>query len=332
MQATRIISSSAAFMFAALTATAVAQTPPANPAQNYPSKPIRVIIPFPPGGTSDILARLIGVKLTERWGQQLIIETRPGAGGLIGAEVVSRAAPDGYTLLMSDLRSVMIAHLLQPKPAFDYLRDFAPVMELSYSPHLLCTHPSLPVKSVAELIALAKKRPGELNFAAAIAGAPQLAGVEFANRAGIRWTYIIGRGGMQTVMDVVSGQADVMFNGMLATLPQVKSGRLRLLAVSSAQRVASLPDTPTVAESGMPGFLTGSWQGILAPAGTPPEILTKIQTEIGRILTTPDMKERLLSQGADPLNTPPAETARILREERDRLLKLFRDTGYKMEQ
>ncbi|MDB5811984.1 MAG: transporter substrate-binding protein [Betaproteobacteria bacterium] len=304
----------------------------AQTAQNYPVKTIRVVVPFPPGGTSDVLGRIVGIKLTEKWGQQILIESRAGAGGMIGTELVARAQPDGYTLLLSDMRSIMIANLLHPKPTFDYIRDFAPVMEMSYSPHLLGTHPSLPVKNVKELIALAKKRPGELNFAAAIAGAPQLAGVEFANRAGIRWTYIIGRGGMQTVMDVVSGQADVMFNGMLATLPQVQSGRLKLLAVTSAKRVASLPDTPTIAESGMPGFVTGSWQGILAPAGTPPEILAKIHAEISRILSTPDIKEKLMAQGAEPLNTPPAETAKSLREERDRLVKLFQDTGYKGQQ
>jgi tripartite-type tricarboxylate transporter receptor subunit TctC len=304
----------------------------AQTAQNYPAKTVRVVVPFPPGGTSDVLGRLIGIKLTEKWGQQILIESRAGAGGMIGTELVARAQPDGYTLLLSDMRSIMIANLLHQKPTFDYIRDFAPVMEISYSPHLLGTHPSLPVKNVKELIALAKKRPGELNFAAAIAGAPQLAGVEFANRAGIRWMYIVGRGGMQTVMDVVSGQADVMFNGMLATLPQVQSGRLRLLAVTSANRVASLPDTPTIAESGMPGFVTGSWQGLLAPAGTSPEILAKLHAEIGRILSSPDIKEKLTAQGAEPLNTPPAETAKGLREERDRLVKLFRDTGYKGQQ
>jgi tripartite-type tricarboxylate transporter receptor subunit TctC len=297
--------------------------------ESYPNKAIRIIIPFPPGGTSDIIGRQIGVKLTERWGQQIIIESRAGAGGLIGSELVTRATPDGYTLLMSDLRSPMIANMVQPKPAFDYIRDFAPVMELSYSPHLLGTHPSLPVDSVKELIALAKRRPGELNFAASIAGAPQLAGVDFANRAGIKWVYLTGRGGAQTVMDVIQGQAHVMFNGMVATLPHVKSGKLKLLAVTSAQRNANIPETPTIAESGMPGFLTGSWQGILAPAGTSPEILNKVHAEVSRIITAPDMKERLRSQGADPLTTPPNETRIGLVNERDRLVKLFRETNYK---
>jgi tripartite-type tricarboxylate transporter receptor subunit TctC len=332
MQLSHVACKLAAFCMALLSATALAQTGSGNPAQSYPSKAVRVIVPFPPGGTSDILARLIGFKLTEKWGQQIVIESRAGAAGLIGTEAVARAQPDGYTLLLSDLRSIMIAQLLHPKPSFDYIRDFAPVMELSYSPHLLGTHPSLPVTTVKDLIALAKKRPGELNFSAALAGAPHLAGVDFANRAGIRWTYIIGRGGMQTVMDVVSGQADVMFNGISTTLPYVNSGRLRPIAVSSTKRVATAPNTPTVAESGMPGFVTGSWQGILAPAGTPPEILSKIHGEISRILDTPEIKSKLSIQGADPLFTPPAETAKSLRAERDRLVKLFRDTNYKIEQ
>ncbi len=310
-------------------ATVLAQSAASSPAHAYPSKPVRVIVPFPPGGTSDILARLLAVKLTERWGQQIIIDSRTGAAVLIGSELVARAAPDGYTLLLTDLRSPLIANLVQPKQTFDYARDLVPAMELSYSPHLLCTHPSLPVRNVKELIALGKRRPGELNYAAAIAGAPQLAGVDFANRAGIKWTYITGRGGAQSVMDVVQGQADVLFNGMVATYPQVKSGRLKLLAVSSAQRNPNLPDVPTVAESGMPGFLTGSWQGILAPAGTSPEILSKIHAEISRIIAAPDMKEKLLAQGADPLSTPPAEARTGLIAERDRLVKLFRETNYK---
>lgn len=298
-------------------------------AQQYPSKPIRIIVPFPAGGTSDILSRLLGSKLTEKWGQQIVVDDRPGASGMIGAEAVARAQPDGYTLLLSDLRTVLIAQLLHPKPAFDLTRDFAPIMEVSYSPHLLGVHPSLPVRSVQELIALAKRRPGELNFAATVPGAPQLAGVEFANRAGIRWTYIVSRGGAQVTMDVASGQADVLFLGMLAVMPHVNSGRIRLLAVTSAKRFASLPNTPTIAESGMPGFLTGSWQGILAPAGTAPEIVSRLHAEVSRILTAPDIKEKLASQGADALNTSPAETGRILRDERDRLTKLFRETGYR---
>ena len=298
-------------------------------AANFPNRAIRVVVPYPAGGTSDILIRLIGQKLTERWGQQIVVEARPGAAGLIGTEVVARAAPDGYTLSAADMGSVMISYLAQAKPPFDYLRDLTPVIVMAYSPHVLCVHPSLPAKNVKELIALAKSRPGQLNFAASLAGAPLMAGVDFANRAGIRWAYITGRGGMQTIMDVVSGQADAFFNGMLPTVPFIQSGRLRLLAVSSEKRVASMPDAPTVAESGMPGFLTGSWQGVLAPAGTPPEIVAKLHAEMSRALGMPDLQAKLAAQGTEPRNTSPADTAKAMHAERDRIVKLIRETNFK---
>ena len=297
-------------------------------AQGYPSRPIRIVVPFPPGGTSDILSRLIGPRLTEKWAQPVIVESRPGAAGAIGADVVAKSAPDGYTLLLSDVGSLLIIQVLYPKTTFDLTRDFAAVTTVSYSPHLLCVHPNVPVSTVPQLIALAKKRPGALNFASSPAGAPYLAGVQFAHRTGIRWEYITGRGGAQSVMDVMTGQADVLFNGMLATLPPVKSGKLRLLAVSSEKRNPALPDTPTVAET-LPGFLTGSWQGVLVPAGTPPELVARLQAELARILHTPDMKERLQQQGADPIGSPPAESAKFLRDERDRFTKLVKETGYK---
>jgi tripartite-type tricarboxylate transporter receptor subunit TctC len=298
-------------------------------APNYPNRAIRVVVPYPAGGTSDILMRLITQKLTEKWGQQFVIEPRPGAAGLIGTEIVSRAQPDGYTLLATDMGSVMISWLSQAKPSFDYLRDLTPVMVVAYSPHVLCVHPSLPAKTPKELIALAKQRPGQLNFAASLAGAPLMAGIDFAHRAGIKWAYITGRGGMQTIMDVVTGQADAFFNGMLPTVPHIQSGRLRLLAVSSEQRVASMPDAPTIAESGMPGFLTGSWQGVLAPANTPSEIVAKLHAEMSRALAMADIKQKLAAQGTDPRYTPPAETGKALLAERDRLVKLIRETNFK---
>lgn len=297
----------------------------------YPAKPIRLVVPFPAGGTSDILGRILGYRLAEKWGQQLIVDPRPGAAGAIGAEAVMRAPADGYTLLITDVGSLLINQLLHPKVAYDLTRDFAPVTLVSYSPHLFCVHPSVPAASVAEFIALAKKRPGVLNFASSPGGAPFLAGLMFAHRTGIEWTYITGRGGAQSVMDVVSGQADVLFNGMLATLPHVRSGKLKLLAVSSEQRNSALPNVPTIAESGVPGFVTGSWQGILAPRAVPAEIVSKLHADIARILALPDVKEKLAGQGADPLPAPPAEMERFLREERDRWANLIRETGYKVE-
>ena len=296
-------------------------------AQAFPSKPIRVVVPFPPGGTSDILARLIGPKLSEKWGQQVLVDSRPGANGAIGHEIIAKSPPDGYTLVLSDVGPTVIVPVLYPKTPYG-LQDFAPVTIVSYSPHLLCVHPTVPVSTVPQLIALAKKRPGSLNYASSAAGAPYLAGLQFAHRNGIKWEYITGRGGAQSILDVMSGQADVLFNGMLATLPPVKSGKLKLLAVTGEKRHSTLPDTPAVAEF-MPGFVTGSWQAVLAPARTPPEVVTALSTEMSRILFTPDMKERLQQQGADPMGTSPADSTKFLRDELGRFTKLVKETGYK---
>ena len=293
----------------------------------YPAKPIRMIIANVAGGTSDILARVIGAKLAESWGQQIIVDNRPGGSGLIGNEMVTRAPPDGYTFLLADLGSTTITVLMHAKGSIDLQRDFAPVTIVSYSPHLFCVHPSVPAANVRQFIALAKSRPGKLNFATAgQTTAPHWAGIMLAQREGIDWTYIPGKGGAQAVLDVASGQADVLFNGMLATLPYVKSGKLKLLAVTSAQRNAALPETPTFAEAGIPDFVTGSWQGILAPGKTPPEIVAKLQTETRRILLTPDVREKLSGQGADPMGTTPAETAEFMRRERERMTKLIRES------
>jgi tripartite-type tricarboxylate transporter receptor subunit TctC len=296
-------------------------------AQSFPAKPIRILVPFPPGGTSDILTRLIGPKLTEKWGQPVIVESRPGAAGAIAMELVAKSAPDGYTLVLTDVGTLVILPVLYPKTTYG-LQDFSTITTISFSPHLLCVHPAVPVSTVPQLIALAKKRPGALNYASSPAGAPYLAGLQFAHRTGIKWEYITGRGGAQSIMDVMTGQADVLFNGMLATLPPVKSGRLRLLAVTGAKRHPSLPDTPAVAEF-LPGFLTGSWQGIFAPAKTPPEVVAALNAELARVLFTPDMKERLQAQGADPIGTPSAESTKFLRDELGRFTRLVKETGYK---
>ena len=296
-------------------------------AQPFPAKPIRIVVPFPPGGTSDILSRLIGPKLTEKWGQSVVIESRPGAAGAIAMEIVAKSPPDGYTLVLTDVGTLVIVPVLYPKTSYG-VQDFAPITTISFSPHLLCVHPNVPATTVPQLIALAKQRPGSLNYASSPAGAPYLAGLQFAHRTGIKWEYITGRGGAQSIMDVMTGQADVLFNGMLATLPPVKSGKLRLIAVTGEKRHSSLPDTPAVAEH-LPGFLTGSWQGLLAPARTPPEVVATLNAEVARILFTPDMKERLQAQGADPIGTPSAESMKFLRDELGRFTRLVKETGYK---
>jgi tripartite-type tricarboxylate transporter receptor subunit TctC len=302
-----------------------------KPAGAWPTRPIRIVIPYPPGGTSDILARLLGAKVTENWRQQVIVENRTGANGNIGAEVVARAQPDGYTFLLTDIGNLSIAPSVY-KLSFDVLKDFAPVTTVSYSPHLLTVHPSVPVKSTRDLIALAKANPGKLNYPTGLGGAPHFAGMRFAQATGIQWTYIGTRGGADSALMVASGQADVLFLGMLQTLPHVKSGRLKLIAVSSEKRVAALPDTPTVGEGpGLAGFVTGSWQGVLAPSRVPAEIITKFNGELVRVLQLSDIKEKLTSQGTDPVANSPQDTARWLAAEHARMAKLIKDTNFKLE-
>jgi tripartite-type tricarboxylate transporter receptor subunit TctC len=301
-------------------------------AQAYPSKPIRLIVPYAAGGTSDILARQLGPKLTEAWGQPIVVENRTGANGNVGADFVAKSAADGYTLLITDLGGLVISASVYPKLPFDPSKDFSPVVMVSYSPHVLAVHPSVPVKSVKELIDLAKAQPGKLNFAVSgIGGAPQLAGIEFAQRAGVRWTYIPYKGGSDAVAAVAAGQADVLFNGMLATWGTVQGGRLRALAVSSAQRVPTAPDTPTVAEQGMPGFETGSFQGVVGPAGMSRETVQKLNAELIKTLSSDEMKERFAKQGTEVRTGTPESLGQWLRTEQARWAKVVKESGEKFE-
>jgi tripartite-type tricarboxylate transporter receptor subunit TctC len=290
-----------------------------------------VIIPYPPGGTSDILARLIGNKLTESWKQQIIVDNRTGASGNIGLELAARGNPDGYTLLLSDIGNAVISSILYTKLPFDVLKDFAPVTIVSYSPHMLMTTLKTPVATTEELIAYAKARPGKLNFPTGLGGAPHLAGMSFAQRFGIDWVYVPTKGGASSVAAMMAGEGDVMFLGMLQSLPHVNNNRLKLIAISSEKRLATHPKVPTVAET-FPGFVTGSWQGILAPARTPPEVVAKINAEVSRILKLPDVVAFLSSQGTTPLATSPQETAKWLAEERAKWVKVVKASGFKLEQ
>ncbi len=315
---------------ATVIAVAAALAPSLAAAQAWPSKPVRFIVPYPPGGTSDILARTLGQKLGEALGQTILVENKPGANGNVGAEFVAKSPPDGYTFLLADIGAIAISPSVYPTLGYDPVKDFAPVTMVAYSPHILAVNPQVAANSVAELVALAKAKPGKLNYAASSTGsAPHLAGVEFAARAGINWAYIPYKGGAQAITDVVGGQADVLFNGMLATYPQVKAGKLRILAISSAKRVAAIPDVPTVAESGFPGFETGSWQGILAPPGTSREVVARLGGEVTKILQSADMKERLAAQGAEVYVMPPDEFAAFIRREKDRWAKVVKDAGVK---
>jgi len=287
-------------------------------AQPFPTKSIKIIVPYPPGGTSDILARSVGQKLTETLGQVVVVENKPGATGNIGADFVAKSPPDGYTLLLADIGSLAIAPSVTTSLPFDPVKDFAPVVMVAYSPHILALNPTVPANTVKELIALLKAKPDSLNFAVSgVGGANHLAGIDFAARTGVKWTYIPYKGGSQAITDLMAGHAQVMFNGMLATYPAVKDGK----------RFAAAPDLPTVAESGVPGFETGSWQGIVAPAGTPPEVVKKLHDTVTAILATPEMKEKLIASGAEVRVWTPEQFGAFIRDEKARWAKVVKDSG-----
>ncbi len=294
-------------------------------AQGYPAKPIKIVVPFPAGGTSDVLARLIGQKMTESWGQPVGVENKPGSSGNLGADAVAKATPDGYTLVLMDVGNLVISPALFKLP-FSVEKDFAPVAMVAYSPHLLAVSTRVPANTPAELVAYAKAQKGKLNYAVAagMGSASHLAGVMYAQRSGIEWGYVPYKGGAQAITDLIGGQVDVMFNGMVATYPHVKAGKIKLIAVSSAKRNAQMPDTPTVAES-LPGFLTGSFQGLLAPAGTPRAVVDKLHAEVQRITALPDVRERLTTLGAEPSSMMPAEFGQWLKSEIPAMAKIVKD-------
>ena len=312
-------------------ATACMLAASAATAQTYPSKPIKIVVPFAPGGTSDILARALGPHITTAWGQPVLVENRTGANGNVGADYVAKSAPDGYTMLLSDVGALAINPSVYANMPYDPVKDFSPIVMVSYSPHVLAVHPSVPVSNVQELIAYAKANPGKMNFAnSGTGGAPHLAGVDFAARTGIQWAYIPYKGGSQAVTDVIAGNSNVLFNGMLATYPSVKGGRLKGLAVSGAARVPSAPELPTISET-LPGFVTGSYQGLLAAAGTPRDIVMKLNGELTRILNTADMKEFLAKQGTEVRTGPPEALGSFIANEKARWAKVVKEAGIKAE-
>ena len=291
----------------------------------YPAKPIKIVVPFPAGGTSDVLARLIGQKMTESWGQPVVIDNKPGSSGNLGADLVAKAAPDGYTLVLMDVGNLVISPALFKLP-FNVVNDFAPVAMVAYSPHLLAVSSKVPANTPAELVAYAKAQKGKLNYAVAagMGSASHLAGVTYAQRNGIEWGYVPYKGGAQAITDLIGGQVDVMFNGMVATYPHVKAGKIKLIAISSAKRNAQMPETPTVAES-LPGFLTGSFQGLLAPAGTPKAVVDKLYAEVQRIAALPEIKERLTTLGAEPSAMTPDQFGAWLKTEIPAMAKIVKD-------
>lgn len=301
-------------------------------AQGYPTKPVRILIPYAPGGTSDILARLLQPHLQAALGQSVVVENRVGANGNIAVDMVAKSAPDGYTLVLTDLGNLTISPSVMKLP-FDVAKDFNAVTVLAYTPHLLAVTPDRPYKTVPELIAYAKANPDKLNYATAgLGSAPHLAGALFAHSLGLKITFIPMKGGAEAIQQVVGGHADALFNGAIATLPHVKNGKLRGLAVSSATRNELAPDLPTVIESaGIKDFVTGSWQGFLAAKGTPPEILERLYVEIDKTTRIPEVAARLKELGAEPVLHKPAQSDAWRAQEVDNWAKVVKETGIKLE-
>ncbi len=313
----------------ASTAAAIA-APAVFAADAWPAKPIRLIVPFPPGGSSDIIARMIGNSLAEALKQPVLVDNKSGANGNLGADFVAKAQPDGYTLLLCDVGALAISPSVYAKLSFDPSKELRGVTMLAYSPHLLVVNPSVPAKNLKELVALSKQK--ELNFATSgNGGANHLAGVALQQATGARWQYVPYKGGSQAIQDTVAGQCEVMMNGMLATLPHVQSGKLKLLGVSKATRMPLIGDVPTIAEQGVPGYQTGTWQGVLAPRGTPEAIVQRLNTELVRAIRNPDVRARLAGQGAEVVTMAPAEQDQFFNKERSRWAKVVAEAGIKAE-
>jgi tripartite-type tricarboxylate transporter receptor subunit TctC len=313
-----------AAVFAAVTFGASAQT--------YPTKPIRVVVPFPAGGTTDVLARAVAQKLTESLGQPAVVDNRPGAGGNIGAELVAKSAPDGYTLLMGTVGTHAINPSLYPKMPYDHVKDFAPVILVAGVPNVLVINPALPVNSVQELIAYAKANPGKLNFASSGNGTSiHLSGELFRTMAGVQIAHIPYKGSAPALQDLVGGQVQMMFDNLPSSLALIKAGKLKALAVTSKERAAALPDVPTMAESGLPGFEASSWFGLLAPAGTPQPVILKINADVAKWLASPEAKEKLLAQGAIAAGGTPEDFVRQIAAETAKWQKVVKESGAKID-
>ncbi len=300
-------------------------------AQDYPNKPIRLVAPFSPGGATDVLARIVGQKINERMGQPVVIENRVGAGGNIGAEQVAKSAPDGYTLLMGGVPHA-IGATLYAKLGYDMVKDLTPVAEVASFPSVLVLHPSLPAKSVKELIALAKARPGHLNFGSAGNGSPNHLALEwFDTLAGVKMTHVPYKGAGQVLGDLLAGQLQLASMGLPVAMPHVQSGKLRAIALTGAARSPLLPRIPTVAEAGLPGFDVTSWYGIFGPAVLPKDIVAKLNFEIGTAITSPELTERLTALGAEPAFKTPAAFAQYVRDEITKWARIVRESGAKLD-
>ncbi len=299
-------------------------------AQSYPTKPIRIVVVSTPGGSVDTLARTVGPKLAERWGQQVLVDNRPGAGGAIAAEIVAKSPPDGYTLIMGTVASFATNVSLRKSLPYDPVKDFSPISLVATQNLMLLIHPSVPAKSVRELTAIAKKQPGVLSFASAGNGTGgHLSGELYKMLAGVDLLHVPYKGVQPALIDVVSGQVSMTFASIISAMPQVKNNRLRPLAVTGGQRSPAAKDLPTMIEAGVKGYESATWYGLLAPAGTPVDIVNKLSTEVVAILKSPEMNDRLSKEGADPVGNTPAEFARHIQAEIEKWRKVIQAAGIK---
>jgi tripartite-type tricarboxylate transporter receptor subunit TctC len=301
-------------------------------AQAYPNKPVRIIVGFPPGGGTDVVARVIAQKLTEFWGQPVTVENRAGATGTIGADYVAKSAPDGYTLIMGHVNSTGLAPNLFPKLPYDPIKDFAAVSYVGYVPNVLAVHPSIPAKSVKELVALLKANPGKYNYASSGNGSTQhIAGEVFKQLTGTSIVHVPYKGSGDAIKDLLAGVVAMNFDTMPPVMPHIQAGKLRGLAISTPKRVAQLPDVPTFAEEGITGFDVTNWYGVMAPAGTPREIVAKLNADINKAMQVPEVRARLEGVGTQLREMGVAEFDSFMKAEVAKYAKIIKDTGVRIE-
>ena len=301
-------------------------------AQTYPAKPLRLVAPFPPGGTTDVLSRIVAQKLGDSLGRQVVVDNRPGAGGNLGHEVAAKATPDGYTIVMSSNAALVANPHLYKRLGFDPLNDFAPISVVAKAGQVLAVHPSVPVRNVKELVALAKTRPGKLNFGSGGRGTPaHVAGEIFKSATGVNIVHVPYKGGVLAVMDVVAGQIDLVFADMAPAVPQIKSGKLKALAVTSEERSPVLPDVPTMVQAGIKGSSPQTWWALLAPKGTPAAVISRINGDIAQIMKQPDVQERYSALGIVPAHSTPEQITEMIKTESPAMGKVLQAAGVQPE-
>jgi tripartite-type tricarboxylate transporter receptor subunit TctC len=301
-------------------------------AQPFPSRPIRIVVPFPPGGTSDILARSIGQKLTEEWGQPVLADNRPGAAGNIAAEIVAKSKPDGYTLFINTVGTHAINAALYTQLPYDIVKDFTPITNLVNLPSVMLVHPSVPAKNVKELIALAKKRPDSLQYSSAGSGTqPHLTAEMFNMMSGVKLMHVPYKGAGPQMIGIISGEVAITFATAPSGVPYVKNKQLRAIGVSGANRIPALPDVQTIAEGGVPGYLAVGWNGLMGPGNMPQPVLDKIHEAVSRIVRTPEMNQRLVDLGAEPALSTPAEFGALIKSEIVKWAKVVKESGAKVD-